>query len=74
MRALFSSWCDEYYNLRILLIGEFLHKFRFKAIIERRRSRRKKLKSCLICFMPIVTPFACKLAVKILTTDLVMSN
>ena len=26
MRALFSSWCDEYYNLRILLIGENLHK------------------------------------------------
>ena len=25
MRALFSSWCDEYYNLRILLIGENLH-------------------------------------------------
>ena len=26
MRALFSSWCDEYYNIRILLIGENLHK------------------------------------------------
>ena len=26
MRALFSSWCDEYYNLRILLIGENFHK------------------------------------------------
>ena len=26
MRALFSSWCDEYYNLRLLLIGENLHK------------------------------------------------
>ena len=26
MMALFSSWCDEYYNLRILLIGENLHK------------------------------------------------
>ena len=22
MRASFSSWCDKYYNLRILLIGE----------------------------------------------------
>ena len=28
MRALFSSWCDEYYNLRILLIGENLHKIK----------------------------------------------
>ena len=26
MGALFSSWCDEYYNLRILLIGKNLHK------------------------------------------------
>ena len=35
MRALFSIWCDEYYNLRILLIGENLHNCRSKAILER---------------------------------------
>ena len=29
----FSSWCDEYYNLRILLIGEYyLQKCRSKVI------------------------------------------
>ena len=41
MRASFSSWCDEYYNLKMLLIGEL---FRSKAILERRPfGRRNKL-------------------------------
>ena len=38
MRASFSSRCDEYYNLKMLLIGE---KFRSKAIIERRQAAVK---------------------------------
>ena len=42
MRALFSIWCDEYYNLRILLIGENLHNCRSKAILERRPFGRRK--------------------------------
>ena len=48
MRALFSSWCDEYYNLKILLIGEIYIKFRFKMIIERRRSRRKNTRARML--------------------------
>ena len=42
MRASFSSWCDEYYNLKMLLIGEL---FRSKAILETAAFRRKKLKN-----------------------------
>ena len=38
MRASFSSRCDEYYNLKMLLIGE---KFRSKVIIERRQAAVK---------------------------------
>ena len=38
MRASFSSWCDEYYNLKMLLIGEL---FRSKAILERRQAAVK---------------------------------
>ena len=38
MRASFSSRCDEYYNLKMLLIGE---QFRSKAIIERRQAAVK---------------------------------
>ena len=38
MRASFSSWCDEYYNLKMLLIGELL---RSKAILERRQAAVK---------------------------------
>ena len=38
MRASFSSWCDEYYNLKMLLIGEI---FRSKAILERRQAAVK---------------------------------
>ena len=39
MRASFSSRCDEYYNLKMLLIGE---KFRAKAILERWPFGRRK--------------------------------
>ena len=39
MRASFSSRCDEYYNLKMLLIGE---SFRAKAILERRPFGRRK--------------------------------
>ena len=38
MRASFSCWCDEYYNLKMLLIGEL---FRSKAILERRQAAVK---------------------------------
>ena len=38
MRASFSSWCDEYYNLKMPLIGEL---FRSKAILERRQASVK---------------------------------
>ena len=31
MRALFSSWCDEYNNLRILLIGENFHEIKVQS-------------------------------------------
>ena len=31
MRALLSSWCDKYYNLRMLLIGENLHKIKVQS-------------------------------------------
>ena len=41
MRASFSSWCDEYYNLKMLLIGELL---RSKAILERRQAAVKTQK------------------------------
>ena len=46
MRASFSSWCDEYYNLKMLLIGEL---FRSKAILERRQDAvKKKLYTCIV--------------------------
>ena len=38
MRASFSSCCDEYYNLKMLLIGEL---FRSKAILEQRQAAVK---------------------------------
>ena len=42
MRASFSSWCDEYYNFKMLLIGVL---FRSKLILERRQAAVKKSKS-----------------------------
>ena len=52
MRALFSSWCDEYYNLRILLIGDILHKIKVQidngasAKPPQKHSKNIRLKFC----------------------------
>ena len=48
MRASFSSWCDEYYNLKMLLIGEL---FRSKAILERRQAAVKKVAGQFMIFL-----------------------
>ena len=45
MRASFSSWCDEYYNLKKVLIGEL---FRSKAILELRQAAVKTWGSSLL--------------------------
>ena len=51
MRALFSSWCDEYYNLRIHLIGENLHKIWVQS--DNRASAKRMQKLFLAIFIRV---------------------
>ena len=54
MRPLFSSWCDEYYNLRLLLIGENLHKIKVQSDYRASAKPPQKLKSYTLFNM--ITP------------------